>query len=624
MGEILKGERKGRVISKALLCVLSLFMVFCFMPTEVHAANPTRLMVNGTDILSAVDNTVQCGEGTAEYDKNTNTLTLNNATIEGTYKASGSAPIKVVQGDLTIKLLGTNKLTSDWYGIKSDNEYTLTFDNQGTLIINSDNDCINAKNVAISNGTFNLTSSNQSGIYAEDYYGDGAVAIQNNADVTINAKSYSMFGMSGISIENSIVNTTTTENERNNLFSTGEINISSSTVKAKVTADNPNPAVWAYEMKISDNSDVTVITTGNNAIFSRNTLKITNSSLTAESPDVPVWCNDSIAVSGSTVKAVDTGGDSTDPAIHTGNILIIKNGSDVIADGGIVAVNGMTVTPVSGRLVEFKAGIHENGEQGATHRGNSPYSEEISFTNDDIELGYTYIHIKDHTHTGGTANCVDKATCTDCGNSYGDIDTNNHKNLTKTDAKSETHMEDGNIEYYYCDGCGKYFRDKDGTEEISLDDTVISKTTEHTVDNTGWHSDENSHWNTCECGEILNQASHTFKWVVNKEATATEKGSKHEECEICGYKKASVEIPATGTNTDDEQKPSDTDKTDNDTNSGNTTNTSNHDKNSTTSADSPKTGDSTNLGLYTSLLAMSGLLIAILAVLRKKKACEHK
>ena len=76
---------------------------------------------------------------------------------------------------------------------------------------------------------------------------------------------------------------------------------------------------------------------------------------------------------------------------------------------------------------------------------------------------------------------------------------------------------------------------------------------------------------------------------------------------------------------EDTDNPSDTDKTDNGTtNSGNTTNTSNDDKDSTASADSPKTGDTTNLGLYTSLLTMSGLLIAILAVLKKKKAFGHK
>ena len=61
-----------------------------------------------------------------------------------------------------------------------------------------------------------------------------------------------------------------------------------------------------------------------------------------------------------------------------------------------------------------------------------------------------------------------------------------------------------------------------------------------------WQHDENGHWNTCECGEKLNEAAHTFEWVIDKEATATEAGSKHEECTVCGYAKATVEIPATG------------------------------------------------------------------------------
>ena len=61
-----------------------------------------------------------------------------------------------------------------------------------------------------------------------------------------------------------------------------------------------------------------------------------------------------------------------------------------------------------------------------------------------------------------------------------------------------------------------------------------------------WQHDETGHWNTCECGEKLNEAAHTFEWIIDKEATATEAGSKHEECTVCGYAKATVEIPATG------------------------------------------------------------------------------
>ena len=127
---------------------------------------------------------------------------------------------------------------------------------------------------------------------------------------------------------------------------------------------------------------------------------------------------------------------------------------------------------------------------------------------------------------------------------------NPHTNLQKVPETPATHLNDGNIEYWYCDGCGRYFKDQAATEEIAdLSETVIPKLSEHTPDNTGWHSDDNNHWNTCACGAKLNEAAHTFEWVIDKQPTETEAGSKHEECTVCGYAKAAVEIPATGTTT---------------------------------------------------------------------------
>lgn len=127
---------------------------------------------------------------------------------------------------------------------------------------------------------------------------------------------------------------------------------------------------------------------------------------------------------------------------------------------------------------------------------------------------------------------------------------NTHTNLQKVPETPATHLTEGNIEYWYCDGCYKYFKDQAATEEIAdLSETVIPKLSEHTPDNSGWHSDDNNHWNTCACGAKLNEAAHTFELVIDKQPTETEAGSKHEECTVCGYAKAAVEIPATGTTT---------------------------------------------------------------------------
>ena len=84
-------------------------------------------------------------------------------------------------------------------------------------------------------------------------------------------------------------------------------------------------------------------------------------------------------------------------------------------------------------------------------------------------------------HTGGTATCKDKAICEVCGESYGELDPNNHANLKHIDAKAATKTSEGNIEYWYCDGCNKYYKDAKATQEIKQADTVTAKRTGGTV-----------------------------------------------------------------------------------------------------------------------------------------------
>ena len=78
-------------------------------------------------------------------------------------------------------------------------------------------------------------------------------------------------------------------------------------------------------------------------------------------------------------------------------------------------------------------------------------------------------------HTGGTATCTEKAVCEVCGKAYGEPDPKNHTDLKYIPAKAATEDAEGNIEYWYCKGCGKYYSDKDGTKEITKADTVTAK-----------------------------------------------------------------------------------------------------------------------------------------------------
>ena len=113
-----------------------------------------------------------------------------------------------------------------------------------------------------------------------------------------------------------------------------------------------------------------------------------------------------------------------------------------------------------------------------------------------------------------------------------------------------------------------------------------------------WSKDTDNHWKECSrCHEKKDEAAHDFKWVVDREATATKKGSKHEECKVCSYNKAAVEIPATGSTT----KPTDPTQT-----------------NPSPGAESPKTGDNNNLMLWIALLFISGGACTALTVKHKK------
>lgn len=131
---------------------------------------------------------------------------------------------------------------------------------------------------------------------------------------------------------------------------------------------------------------------------------------------------------------------------------------------------------------------------------------------------------------------------------------------------------------------------------------------------TEWKYDETNHWHECECGNKADITAHTFKQIIDKEATATEKGSKHEECTVCGYKKAAVDIPAIGfgSSSDDEaNKP---------TNTVSSESSSADQTNKPINTASPKTGNTDYMILWIVLLiAGGGVFITATAVDRKKK-----
>ena len=114
---------------------------------------------------------------------------------------------------------------------------------------------------------------------------------------------------------------------------------------------------------------------------------------------------------------------------------------------------------------------------------------------------HTHVCTRDDTHketvgcSGGTATCVEQATCKDCGGKYGEKDAANHTGAKKWTTTKTTHEQK---------------------------------------------------WSCC--GEItVAKEAHTFgKWVVTEKATSRKDGEKTRTCEVCDYVET-AKIPATGT-----------------------------------------------------------------------------
>lgn len=117
-----------------------------------------------------------------------------------------------------------------------------------------------------------------------------------------------------------------------------------------------------------------------------------------------------------------------------------------------------------------------------------------------------------------------------------------HK-LTPVPAKPATCTEDGHEAYYACANCQKLFADENATMVLSQPKPIPAEGHDFSED---WQSDGEKHWHTCDCGERSGEAEHSFVTVVDRKPGETEPGEQHEECSVCGYRKAAVSIPAVG------------------------------------------------------------------------------
>jgi len=207
-----------------------------------------------------------------------------------------------------------------------------------------------------------------------------------------------------------------------------------------------------------------------------------------------------------------------------------------------------------------------------------------------------------HTHKYGTEWKYDETNhwheC-ECGNKA-DITAHNFKQIIDREA---TATEKGS-KHEECTVCGY--------KKAAVD---IPKIDSHNHNyGTEWKYDETNHWHECEDGEKADITAHNFKWIIDKEATATEKGSRHEECTVCGYKKAAVDIPVTDFRNSSDDQPNKP------INTASYESSSADQTNKPINTTSPKTGNTDYMILWIVLLiAGGGAFITATAVDRKKK-----
>ena len=154
---------------------------------------------------------------------------------------------------------------------------------------------------------------------------------------------------------------------------------------------------------------------------------------------------------------------------------ITVNGTEVTLDEN----NSFTLAPANGEqriVVTDKAG--NTAEMTVTVNDGHTYGEWVSngdgtHTRQCTVDGCNGLETKDCS--GGKATCAEKAVCEVCGKAYGEVDPKNHTDLKYIPAKAATEDAEGNIEYWHCGGCDKYYSDKDGTKEIKKADTVTAK-----------------------------------------------------------------------------------------------------------------------------------------------------
>lgn len=405
-------------------------------------------------------------------------LHITDTTVIVTTPASASDSSEwngpcVLDGNANVTYIGGGRYPALKVGVKfGDSTHSVTLkDNAKLYCLQDDMDAPSPSSVnglEISQAAPILLQNN-SYLEAQGKAGSGeyvGYAITSKGDITvkdkaeIKATAYGVAIGTGGSVEISGGTVTADSKGSNGIYADGTLTISNG---ATVNASGYWPALFGNSgVSISD-SQVEATSSNDIGIFSRDEIAITNSIVKANAAEdrdgIGAW--DTISVGGSWIETTgseDYNGGITDSVLFNGNSGTVIGNAKLLGD----------TTLDKGKTLLIPEGTSLTVGEGKTFTNRGTVTVQGSFSADGGTVDCT-------SHSGGTATCAAQALCDACHKPYGDLAPANHTALTHVEAKAATTEAEGNIEYWYCEGCGKYYSDGTAATEITKEQIVTAK-----------------------------------------------------------------------------------------------------------------------------------------------------
>lgn len=289
--------RRFSLKPRLLSLLLSAAMVLMFLPASAFAADDQQVRVGYTWLGNAT-RSVPCGEGTAEYDPDTKTLTLTNATID----YDNDHVIWIETDSLIINLVGENSISSREYaGILNRGSCNLTLTGDGSLNIAVGEDtAIYAFNGSLLIKDTTVTVSSKSPEVCA-VYADKGIKISGSTLESAIANGNAIWTPGNLEIENS--NVTTSNDNKNDdgypaIWSDGNITINGGQLKSTCKGSSALGAAGTLSI-----TNCNVENKGASALYSQGEMTLTGGSITADAEYNAIISERAMTITNATVKA---------------------------------------------------------------------------------------------------------------------------------------------------------------------------------------------------------------------------------------------------------------------------------------------------------------------------------